>query len=81
MHGRKYSVSPHTENVNRLLTVESLNMKERTFLLHQRKSLLLSLNELHLLIVHPQTSGHVLGKTLTCCQKFEPGYAFWSMQA
>ena len=35
--------SPHTETGNRFLTVEFLNMKERIFLLPQRKILLLSL--------------------------------------
>ena len=43
MYGREYQFSPHTENGNRLLTVELLNMKEHTFLLSQRKSLLSSL--------------------------------------
>ena len=43
MYGREYRFFPHTENGNRLQIVEFLNMNEQTFLLPQRKSLLLSL--------------------------------------
>ena len=40
---QRVSISPHTENGNRLLTVEFSNMKGHAFLLPQKKSLLLSL--------------------------------------